>query len=123
MRTRLRPFMRVATSKGAAGRWTTWLIQANICSCRSGFSSEHRRTKRNREQCPSRSLPGPHQRSLERAPVDVLAGEVHAGDAARVADVVERIGVEHQEVGALARRDDAAVSKTEELRRAAGCRD
>src|SRR5712664_239498 len=60
-------------------------------------------------------IPRPHQRSLERPPVDFLAGEVHGGDAARVADIVERIGVEHQEVGAPAGCDDATVFKPEEL--------
>src|SRR5712691_9264706 len=54
-------------------------------------------------------IPRPHQRSLERPPLDFLAGEVHAGDAACVADIVERIGVEHQKVGALAERLVAAT--------------
>src|SRR5215813_11013781 len=45
-------------------------------------------------------IPRPHQRSLESWAIHFLAGDVQRGDAARVADVVERVGVEHQEVGA-----------------------
>jgi hypothetical protein len=42
-----------------------------------------------------------------------------SGDAARIGDVVERVGVEHDEVGALARRPRAGVGDAQELGRVA----
>src|ERR1700730_15877156 len=63
-----------------------------------------------------------HQRSLERRAIHFGAREVHPRDAARVADVVERIGIEDEEIGALARGETAGARQSEELRRAAGRR-
>jgi hypothetical protein len=48
--------------------------------------------------------------------------QVHRRDAARVGDVVERIGVEHDEVGALARMQRAGVGDPQELGGVAGRR-
>src|SRR5579871_3738833 len=87
-----------------------------------GFASLNPSYGSNRTNAPRLILP-PHQRSLERGAVDFLASDIHGGDAAGVADVVEGIVVEHQQVGALVGRDDAAVVETEELSGAAGSSD
>src|SRR5271163_190989 len=58
----------------------------------------------------------------ERGAVNLGAGNIHCRDAAGVDDVVERIGIEHEEVGAFAGREGAGVGETEKLRRAAGRR-
>jgi hypothetical protein len=43
------------------------------------------------------------------AAVELFTCEVHTADLARIGDVVERVGVEHEEVGALAGGDRAAI--------------
>src|SRR5262245_14387851 len=45
----------------------------------------------------------------QRGAIDGLASEVDGVDLADVGDVVERIGIEHDEIGALARRHRAEL--------------
>src|SRR5215470_1295883 len=47
--------------------------------------------------------------------VDLLSAQIDLVDLARIGDVVERIGVEHDEVGALAGRHHAELIKLERL--------
>src|SRR5262245_30494564 len=49
--------------------------------------------------------------------VDLLSAQIYLVDLAHISDVVERIGIEHDEVGALARRHHAELIKPERLRR------
>src|SRR5918994_7044313 len=55
---------------------------------------------------PERLLPSGHAR-LYGSAIDRSSAQIHRRDLSRVRDVVERIGIEHDEVGALAWRDCA----------------
>src|SRR5690242_13502077 len=66
------------------------------------------------------SIPrAPCQRLLERSAIDFDSRKIQLRDAPRVADVIERIGVKHEEIRALAWRERAPVGEAEEFRRAA----
>ncbi len=60
------------------------------------------------------SLPRPAL--SEGIPIDPIAPEVNLGDLPSVLDVVERVGVEHDEIGAHSRLEGADVNQTERLR-------
>src|SRR5262245_55362340 len=51
--------------------------------------------------------------------VDLLSAQIDLVDLAHIGDVVERIGIKHDEVGALARRHHAELIEPERLRRLA----
>ncbi len=52
----------------------------------------------------------------EGTPIDPIAPEVNLGDPPSVLDVVERVGVEDDEIGAHARLEGADVHQAERLR-------
>src|SRR5215510_11618297 len=54
--------------------------------------------------------------SAQPRAVDLLSAQIDLVDLADVGDVVERIGVEHNEVGALAGRHHAELIEPERLR-------
>ena len=62
-----------------------------------------------------RLLPAGHTRPDGRA-IDGGATQIHRRDFSRVRDVLERIGIEHDEVGALAWRDGAEIVEPQQLR-------
>ena len=52
----------------------------------------------------------------ERTPIDPITPEVNLGDPPSVLDVVERVGVEDDKIGAQTRLEGADVIQTERLR-------
>src|SRR5687767_9758968 len=53
---------------------------------------------------------------LQLRPIDLGAAQVDPRDFSRIRDVVQRAGVEHDEVGALARRHLSEIVESENLR-------
>ena len=53
--------------------------------------------------------------STERSAINLAAAQVYLGDAPGVVDVIERVGVEDDEIGALAGSDGAELIELERL--------
>jgi len=61
------------------------------------------------------ALPGPRRRpaSAKRRSIERSPPEVHRRDAARIGDLLERVGVEDQEVGTLSGSDCSQILETQ----------
>src|SRR5262249_55825359 len=70
----------------------------------------------------ARSLRAFQYRRLERGAIDLDASNIHLHDPPCVANLLERIAVEHQQISALAGHERAAIGKAEVLGGAAGRR-